>query len=107
VRVTPEEKAEIALAARKVRLPQSRFLRELGLGRNPPSLVDLEALSILTRLRGDLGRLGGLLKLWLVEVPGRAVSENEVKAALSTVIEKQSELSKLISMYEVVIGEVQ
>lgn len=107
VRVTLGEKAEIALVARKVRLPQSRLLRELGLGRSPPSLVDLEALSILTRLRGDLGRLGGLLKLWLVEAPGRAVSESEIKATLSAVIEKQSGLSELIAAYEAVMEKAQ
>ncbi|MFT9017640.1 hypothetical protein [Acetobacter malorum] len=87
------------------RLPASRLLRELGLGYNPPSKVDLESLYWLGRLRGDLGRLGGLLKLWLVEAPGQVVPESEVKSALNTIMEKQAEISELIVSFEVAIGQ--
>lgn len=53
-----------------------------------------------TRLRGDFGRLGGLLKLWLVDVPGQGVPESEVRAALDTILTKQGELSNLIVAIE-------
>lgn len=53
-----------------------------------------------TRLRGDLGRLGGLLKLWLVDAPGQGVPESDVRAALDTILAKQGELSSLIVVME-------
>lgn len=105
VKVTSEEKERIEHTARQVRLPASRFLRELGLGYNPPSKVDLESLYWLGRLRGDLGRLGGLLKLWLVETPGKGISETEIKVTLNTIMEKQAELSELIVSFEAAIGQ--
>ncbi|MQS00127.1 hypothetical protein GFJ39_13235 [Gluconobacter sp. AC10] len=66
-------------------------------------MIDLDTLSTLTRLRGDFGRLGGLLKLWLVEEPGQAVSDGEVQAALDTILSKQANLTDLIERLEAVI----
>lgn len=51
-------------------------------------------------MRGDFGRLGGLLKLWLVDAPGQDVPEREVRAALDTILAKQGELSSLIVAME-------
>ncbi|MBF0849768.1 conjugal transfer protein TraJ [Gluconobacter sp. R75690] len=104
VKVTVEEKERIELTARKVRLPASTLLRKLVLGYEPPSMIDLDTLSTLTRLRGDFGRLGGLLKLWLVDAPGQAVPESEVRAALDTILAKQGELSNLIVAIEKATG---
>ncbi|WP_457851933.1 hypothetical protein, partial [Gluconobacter aidae] len=73
------------------------------LGYQPHSMIDLDTLSTLTRLRGDFGRLGGLLKLWLVEEPGQAVSDGEVQAALDTILSKQANLTDLIERLEAVI----
>lgn len=105
VKVTAEEKERIERTARKVRLSVSALLRKLALGYEPPSMIDLETLSTLTRLRGDFGRLGGLLKLWLVDAPGQAVPESEVKAALDTILAKQGELSNLIIAIENATGD--
>lgn len=104
VKVTAEEKERIERTARKVRLPVSALLRKLALGYEPPSKIDLETLYAVGRLRGDFGRLGGLLKLWLVDAPGQAVPESEVKAALDTILAKQGELSDLIVTIENQIG---
>lgn len=104
VQVTEDEKQAIQNTARKVRLPVSALLRKLALGYEPPSKIDLETLYAVGRLRGDLGRLGGLLKLWLVDAPGQAVPESEVKAALDTILAKQGELSDLIVTIENQIG---
>lgn len=104
VKVTVEEKERIELTARKVRLPASTLLRKLALGYEPPSMIDLDTLSTLTRLRGDFGRLGGLLKLWLVDAPGQAVPESQVRAALDTILAKQGELSNLIVVIEKATG---
>ena len=103
--MTVEEKEHIKRTARQVRLPVSALLRKLALGYEPPSMIDLDTLSTLTRLRGDFGRLGGLLKLWLVDAPGRAVPETEVRAALDTILTKQGELSSLVIAIENATGD--
>lgn len=105
VKMTGAEREAIQATARKVRLPVSALLRKLALGYEPPSMIDLDTLSTLTRLRGDFGRLGGLLKLWLVDAPGQVVPESEVKAALDTILAKQGELSDLIVSVENALGE--
>jgi len=103
VGVTDTERLTITETARAVRLPVSALLRKLALGYQPPSLIDQETLLTIIKLRGDFGRLGGLLKLWLVEEPGRAVSDNEVRAALDMILMKQSELTDLISQLSEII----
>ena len=100
VQVTADERKAIQDTARKVRLPVSALLRKLALGYEPPSKIDLETLYAVGRLRGDFGRLGGLLKLWLVDAPDQGVPESEVRAALDTILAKQSELSSLIAAME-------
>ena len=100
VSVTEDERKVIQDTARQVRLPVSALLRKLALGYESPSKIDLETLYAVGRLRGDLGRLGGLLKLWLVDAPGQGVPESEVRAALDTILAKQGELSNLIVAIE-------
>lgn len=65
VRVLPDEKATIEALAQSVGLSTSSYLRLVGLGYQPRSVLDLEQVRELVRINGDLGRLGGLLKLWL------------------------------------------
>ena len=89
--------------ARAVPLPVSGLLRKLALDYQPPNLIGQETLLTIIKLRGDFGGLGGLLKLWLVEEPGRAVSDNEVRAALDMILMKQSELTDLISQLSEII----
>jgi len=103
VGVTDAERLTITATARAVRLPVSALLRKLALGYQPPSLIDQETLLMIIKLRGDFGRLGGLLKLWLVEEPGKTVSDNEVRAALDMILMKQSELTDLISQLSEII----
>lgn len=104
VSVTEDERKAIQDTARQVRLPVSALLRKLALGYEPPSKIDLETLYAVGRLRGDFGRLGGLLKLWLVDAPGQAVPESQVRAALDTILAKQGELSNLIVAIEKATG---
>lgn len=95
VKMTSDEHSAITATARAVRLPVSTLLRKLALGYQPPSLLDLETLHFVSRLRGDLGRLGGLLKQYLLEEPGNSVPETEVRATLNMILEKQNELNDL------------
>lgn len=97
VRVTAEERERIQATARKVRLPVAGLLRKLGLGYEPPSRIDQETFLELFNMRGDLGRLGGLLKLWLLEEEGSAVSSEEVRDALEKILELQGKVADLIA----------
>ncbi|MGQ0333874.1 plasmid mobilization protein [Halomonas elongata] len=67
VRVSPDEKETIAQAAAKCDLKVPTYLRELGLGYAPKSTVDAQEFEQLAKLYGDLGRMGGLLKMWLAD----------------------------------------
>lgn len=46
-------------------LSLSAYLREVGLGTPPRSVVDYEQVAVLAQIHADLDRLGGLLKMWL------------------------------------------
>ncbi|TKW64652.1 MAG: conjugal transfer transcriptional regulator TraJ [Paracoccus denitrificans] len=63
----PEEKAKIEALAASVGESASSYLRLVGLGYQPRSIIDREQARELVRINGDLGRLGGLLKLWLTD----------------------------------------
>lgn len=42
-----------------------RFMRDVSLAYEIESRVDMRAIEQLAKLNGDLGRIGGLLKMWL------------------------------------------
>lgn len=65
VPVTEEEGHQIEALAQQTGLSIAAYLRLIGLGYQPRSVVDLDQIRELVRVNGDLGRLGGLLKLWL------------------------------------------
>ena len=67
VPVFPEEKSEVERQARQAGLSVARYLREVGQGYQIKGVVDYEQVRELARINGDLGRLGGLLKLWLTD----------------------------------------
>src|SRR4030081_2419420 len=63
--VTPEEKAAIAAKAEAHSLSASGYLRRLGLALPVESSIDQRAILDLVKINADLGRLGGLIKMWL------------------------------------------
>ena len=65
VPVLPDEESKIKSNAANVGLSISEYLRRLGLGYSIQSVVDKNYILELAKINGDLGRLGGLLKLWL------------------------------------------
>jgi hypothetical protein len=65
VLVTPEEKAAIAAKADAHSLSVSSYLRRLGLALPVESTIDQRAILDLVKINADLGRLGGLIKMWL------------------------------------------
>ncbi len=64
-----DEKAAIEGLAKDAGLSASSYLRLIGLGYKPRSVVDMDEVQRLVAINGDLGRLGGLLKLWLTDDP--------------------------------------
>jgi hypothetical protein len=63
--VTADEKAIIATKAAAHSLSASSYLRTLGLALPIQSTVDQKAILDLVHINADLGRLGGLIKMWL------------------------------------------
>lgn len=61
----PEERARIGASAKAAGLSVSEYLRRIGMGYQVTGKVDFDAVLVLARINGDLGRLGGLLKMWL------------------------------------------
>ncbi|MHB8285070.1 MAG: plasmid mobilization protein [Caulobacteraceae bacterium] len=67
--VSVEEGRRIEEAAQVAGMSVSAYLRALGLGYRPMAAVDLEEALKLNHLGSNLGRLGGLLKLWVSAGP--------------------------------------
>jgi len=67
VRVSAEEKAQLQAIAEACSCSVPALLRYTALGHQVKSTLDHQAVMELSRLRGDLGRMGGLLKLWLTQ----------------------------------------
>lgn len=65
VPVLPEEKTAIEQQAEAAGLSVAAYLRNVGLGYEIHGILDYRCVQDLTRTNGDLGRVGGLLKLWL------------------------------------------
>ena len=61
----PEEKQFIDENAARLNISSNEFIRASVRGQQFPSYVDQSSIKELIKLRADLGRLGGLLKLWL------------------------------------------
>lgn len=80
--VTPDEKAELADRAALGGLSLSAYLRAAGLNHPIRSVADLEAVADLVRVNGDLGRVAGLLKLWLAEKRGQGARPVDVEAMM-------------------------
>lgn len=67
VPVTAGEGDQIEQLAEQTGLSIAAYLRLVGLGHQPRSMIDVEQARELVRVNGDLARLGGLLKLWLTD----------------------------------------
>ena len=61
----PGEKAQIAENAKAAGLSLSTFLLRVGAGFEVRTVLDYQRIDDLAKINGDLGRLGGLLKMWL------------------------------------------
>jgi hypothetical protein len=93
--VTDAERARIEQRAKAAGLSLSAYLRAAGLNQPIRSILDHDAVRELAKVNGDQGRLGGLLKLWLVERAGQGAPEIEVRRVLDRIGEMQGQLADI------------
>lgn len=94
--VSVGERAQIEAMAKECRMSVSAYLRNVGLGFQPNSRFDREAIRNLIALHADQGRLGGLLKLWLAERNGEGANVREIRSVLQQIESLQMELARIV-----------
>ncbi|MFT0549119.1 plasmid mobilization protein, partial [Allopusillimonas ginsengisoli] len=87
---TEEEKAAIIQAAEAASMTASAYLRALALNTPIRSKADYHAVADLVKVTGDLGRVAGLLKLWLAEKRGQGAPATDVDAMMKDFRELQA-----------------
>jgi hypothetical protein len=100
-RATAEEAEAIAAQARGVGMSVGAYLRAVGVGYQPRAVVDRDRIDAMLKINGDLGRLGGLLKLWLsddakLDQFDRGQVRHAILAALRRIDENQTDLRDVI-----------
>mgnify|MGYP000399626680 CR=1 FL=1 len=97
VPVFPEEKDEIEANAKRAGVSVARYLRDVGQGYQIKGVMDYQHVRELVRVNGDLGRLGGLLKLWLTDdVRTLQFGEATILALLGRIEATQDEMSRIM-----------
>ena len=95
VYVTEKEYKMILASSQRAGLSLSTFARRVCLGMNVPSREDAQARRELCKINGDLGRLGGLLKLAITDENRAAIRpllkeiEKEMKLLREKILEVQ------------------
>jgi hypothetical protein len=93
----PEERAQLQASARAARKSVSTYLLNVGLGYRVQGILDHRRVEDLLRINGDLGRLGGLLKLWLTnDERTAAFGESTLRALLAKIEATQNELLDVV-----------
>ncbi|HCT7905866.1 plasmid mobilization protein [Pseudomonas aeruginosa] len=95
--VTDDEKGELVRRADAAGLSCAAFLRAIGLNQPIGSRADLEAVRELVKLNGDLGRVAGLLKLWLAERRGQGARPVDVEQMMIEFRELQAGIREKMS----------
>jgi hypothetical protein len=97
VPVLPEEALAIKAQAQAVGLPVAAYLRNVGLGIEVKSVLDYQRIGELAKINGDLGRLGGLLKLWLTNDERlRRIRAGELRAVLNKIEANQEAMRAIM-----------
>jgi hypothetical protein len=94
--VSERERANIETRAAATGLSVSAYLRNLGLGFQPNSTLDQEAILALLKVNADQGRLGGLFKLWLSEENAAPAETIEIRRLLIDIEDCQRKLKAVI-----------
>lgn len=91
VPVLPREERAIKSKAQECGLTVAEYLRNLGLGYNVPSVIDNRQVDSLLKINADLGRLGGLIKLWLTDDRRtKYIGRSQLHMTLDSICETQN-----------------
>jgi hypothetical protein len=89
----PDEKTQLEQLAAASGKSVSSYLLTVGLGYRLHGILDNRRVEELARVNGDLGRLGGLLKLWLTnDARTAAFGEATIRALLSKIEDTQDSM---------------
>ena len=89
----PDERNQIEANAKATGLTMSTYLLNVGMGYKVRGILDHKRVEELARINGDLGRLGGLLKLWLTDDPRTTrFGESTIRALLSKIEDTQDKM---------------
>ncbi|EBN2322404.1 conjugal transfer protein TraJ [Salmonella enterica] len=80
--VNNDEKAELADRAAQAGLSLSAYMKVAALNAPIRARSDLLAVTDLVRVNGDLGRVAGLLKLWLAEKRGQSARSMDIEKVM-------------------------
>ena len=94
--VTPEERAQIKALASSANLSLSAYLRAAGLNRDIRSVLDVKAVEEMAKVNGDLGRVAGILKLWLATKKGEGAHPREVEKMMKEFRELQKQSHEIM-----------
>jgi hypothetical protein len=97
VYVSPDDRDAIAGRAATAGLSVSEYLRIVGVNGQIRSAYDHDAVIQLSRVNGDLGRVGGLLKIWLTERPGEGASTMELRRLYNETKSLQQQILTLMA----------
>ncbi|ACZ11798.1 plasmid mobilization protein [Sulfurospirillum deleyianum] len=93
IKCTKSEYEDIKDSAYIFGMKPSTYMRSLALNYPRTSRIDAMAFLELGKCRGDLGRLGGLLKMWLTNKNRRTgLDEMDVKVLLEKIEMRQDEI---------------
>jgi len=93
----PSERQAIAAQAGRAGTSMSTYLLKVGMGYPLSGILDNKRVEELARINGDLGRLGGLLKLWLTDDPRTAqFGEATIRAVLSKIADTQDKMHEVM-----------
>ena len=98
VPVFDDEKEIIERKAKQAGSSVACYLRDVGQGYQITGVVDYEHVRELARINGDLGRLGGLLKLWLTnDIRAAQFGEATILAVLKKIELTQDQMAEVMT----------
>lgn len=93
----PDEHSQLRAMAATANKSVSSYLLNVGLGYRVQGILDNRRIEELARINGDLGRLGGLLKLWLTDdARTQSFGEATIRALLSKIEDTQSKMHEVM-----------
>ena len=94
---TAEERQMISAIAQMANMSLSSYLLTVGQGYRVESRVDQALVAELAHINGDLGRLGGLLKLWLSdEARAQRFGVTSIRSLLHQIEDRQMEMGDVM-----------